>query len=79
MKYSHCSSILLFSVASLCSFVKARAELAIEDLELLVKRALDILLASSDNLFVQVKYTDDMFCFLVAAMHINIALHCMLR
>ncbi|BBN11909.1 proteasome activator subunit 4 [Marchantia polymorpha subsp. ruderalis] len=39
------------------TFVKARAELAIEDLELLVKRALDILLASSDNLFVQIQWS----------------------
>ncbi|KAL2630922.1 hypothetical protein R1flu_015608 [Riccia fluitans] len=38
-------------------FLKAKSELTIEDLQLLVKRGLDILLSSSDNLFVQIQWS----------------------
>ncbi|KAL3680307.1 hypothetical protein R1sor_023263 [Riccia sorocarpa] len=39
------------------AFLKAKSELAVEDLQLLVKRGLDILLSSSDNLFIQIQWS----------------------
>ncbi|CAM6088632.1 unnamed protein product [Calypogeia fissa] len=48
------SSLKWISVVN--TFLKARSELATSDVELLVKTGLDILLWSSDNLFIQIRW-----------------------